>query len=91
STITNYEGNDSVEIDIDKLVVNGKAVSSYTFNKDYYFMMGDNRHNSADSRYWGFVSEDYIVGEASFIWMSWDTNGSFLNKIRWGRLFNGIE
>ncbi|MEQ9261919.1 MAG: signal peptidase I, partial [Owenweeksia sp.] len=47
STITNYEGNDSVEIDIDKLVVNGKAVSSYTFNKDYYFMMGDNRHNSA--------------------------------------------
>lgn len=93
STITNYDGNESVTIDLTSgnLTIDGQAVSSYTFKKDYFFMMGDNRHNSADSRYWGFVSEDYIVGEASFIWMSWDTNGSFLNKIRWNRLFNGIE
>lgn len=93
STITNYDGNESVTIDIEggSLIVNGETLSSYTFNKDYFFMMGDNRHNSADSRYWGFVSEDYIVGEASFIWMSWDTNGSFLNKVRWNRLFNAIE
>lgn len=91
STIQNYEGNESVEINEDKLVVNGETLTSYTFKKDYYFMMGDNRHASDDSRYWGFVPEDNIVGEASFIWMSWDANGSFLNRIRWGRLFNGIK
>ena len=91
STISNYEGHDSVEIDIDKLKINGEEVSEYTFLKDYYFMMGDNRHASDDSRYWGFVPEDNIVGEASFIWMSWDTNGSFFNKVRWSRLFDGIE
>ncbi|MEQ9466501.1 MAG: signal peptidase I [Ekhidna sp.] len=91
STITNYEGNESVEIDIDKLKVNGEELTEYTFKKDYYFMMGDNRHASDDSRYWGFVPEDNIVGEASFIWMSYDTNASFFNKIRWSRLLNGIE
>ncbi|WP_420578076.1 signal peptidase I [Ekhidna sp.] len=91
STISNYEGLESVEIDIDVLKINGKEVSEYTFLKDYYFMMGDNRHASDDSRYWGFVPEDNIVGEASFIWMSWDTNGSFFNKVRWSRLFDGIE
>jgi signal peptidase I len=58
---------------------------------DYFFMMGDNRHNSADSRFWGFVPEDHIVGKAVFIWMSWDTNGTFLNKIRWNRLFRLIH
>lgn len=91
STIRNYEGHDEVGIDIDKLFINGESVSEYTFKKDYYFMMGDNRHNSEDSRYWGFVSEDFIVGEASFIWMSLDDKGSFLSKIRWSRLFKGIE
>ena len=54
-------------------------------------MMGDNRHNSADSRFWGFVPEDHIVGKAVFIWMSWDTNGSFFSKIRWSRLMNVIH
>ena len=91
STISSYEGNDSVEIDADKLKVNGEEVTEYTFKKDYYFMMGDNRHASDDSRYWGFVPENNIVGEASFIWMSYDTNANFFNKVRWSRLFNSIK
>ncbi len=92
STIKNYEGHDEVEITVDQLKIDGKELSSYSFKKDYYFMMGDNRHNSADSRYWGFVSEDHIVGEASFIWMSWDSNASsFFSRLRWERLFKGIE
>ncbi len=91
STIESYDGNESVEVGEETLTVNGEQVTSYTFNKDYYFMMGDNRHASDDSRYWGFVPEDNIVGEASFIWMSFDADASFLNKVRWSRLFNGIE
>lgn len=91
STIVDYEELGDVKVEVDKLIIDGKAVSSYTFKKDYYFMMGDNRHNSADSRFWGFVPEDYIVGEASFIWMSLDDKASFLNKVRWNRLFNGIK
>ncbi len=91
STIENYEELDEVKIDLDKLFINGQQVSSYTFTKDYYFMMGDNRHNSADSRYWGFVPEDFVVGEASFIWMSMDERGSFLSKIRWDRIFKAID
>jgi signal peptidase I len=54
-------------------------------------MMGDNRHDSDDSRFWGFVPEDHIVGKALFIWMSWDDNAPFFSKIRWGRLFRGIN
>jgi signal peptidase I len=91
STIRNYEDLDDVEIRDRKLIIDGSEVSTYTFGKNYYFMMGDNRHNSEDSRYWGFVSEDFVVGEASFIWMSLDDKGSFLNKIRWSRLFQGIK
>lgn len=91
STIENYEDLDDVKIELDKLFIDGQEVSTYTFSKDYYFMMGDNRHNSADSRYWGFVPEDYVVGEASFIWMSLDETKPFLRKIRWDRLFKGID
>lgn len=91
STIEDYEDLEDVVIKDDKLLINGQEVSEYTFTKDYYFMMGDNRHNSEDSRYWGFVPEDYVVGEASFIWMSMDDKGSFLSKIRWSRLFNPIH
>jgi signal peptidase I len=91
STIENYEGHDKVEIDIDQLVIDGESIAEYTVQKDYYFMMGDNRHNSEDSRYWGFVSEDFIVGEASFIWLSLDNNKGLLEKVRWSRLFQGIE
>jgi signal peptidase I len=58
---------------------------------NYYFMMGDNRHDSADSRYWGFVPEDHIVGKALFVWMSWDDGADFIHKIRWSRLFRGVD
>ncbi|MEM9325542.1 MAG: signal peptidase I [Bacteroidota bacterium] len=91
TTIEDYENAGTVAVVDGKLQIDGQAVVEYEFTKDYYFMMGDNRHNSQDSRYWGFVSEDYIVGEASFIWMSADSNKSLLSRIRWGRLFNGID
>ena len=86
----NKEGN-KVEQKDGKIFINGKEAGEYTFKMDYYFMMGDNRHNSADGRFWGFVPEDHIVGKAVFIWMSWDTDGSFLSKIRWNRLFHTIH
>lgn len=91
STIEDYEELDDIEIKDNQLIIDGNPVSQYTFRKDYYFMMGDNRHNSEDSRYWGFVPADFVVGEASFIWMSFDDSGSFFSKIRWNRLFNGIN
>tara|TARA_Y100001972_G_scaffold129212_1_gene195266 strand:+ start:7585 stop:9018 length:1434 start_codon:yes stop_codon:yes gene_type:complete len=91
STIEDYEELDDVVIRDNQLIIDGKAVSQYTFTKDYYFMMGDNRHNSEDSRYWGFVPGDFVVGEASFIWMSFDDSGSLFSKIRWNRLFKGID
>ncbi|MEI6594901.1 MAG: signal peptidase I [Bacteroidota bacterium] len=86
-----YENNPSFEMKNGKFYIEGKEVVSYKFKFNYYFMMGDNRHNSADSRFWGFVPEDHIVGKALFIWMSWDTNGSGLSKVRWDRLFHGIN
>ena len=86
-----YEYNDEVKIADGKLEIDGQPVTSYTFKQDYYFMMGDNRHNSEDSRFWGFVPADHIVGKALFIWMSIDPNGGFVNKIRWSRLFNLIR
>jgi signal peptidase I len=85
-----YEGNKVEKIGNDWLI-NGKKATTYTFKMNYYWMMGDNRHQSADSRIWGFVPEDHIVGKALFIWMSLDSNGSWFNKIRWNRLFSGIN
>lgn len=85
-----YEGNKLQVID-SVIYINGSPADKYTFNMDYYWMMGDNRHNSADSRYWGFVPEDHIVGKAYFIWLSLDKDKSFLSKIRWNRMFRFIH
>lgn len=91
STIVQYDHNENASIENGKLFIDGKEVSQYTFNQNYYFMMGDNRHNSLDSRYWGFVPEDHIVGKAFFIWLSIDRSADFFNKIRWNRFFQLIE
>lgn len=85
-----YEENDLTVKD-QKIFINGKEATSYTFKMDYYFMMGDNRHNSQDGRFWGFVPEDHIVGKAVFIWLSLDKDKSFLSKIRWSRMFRLIH
>ncbi len=90
-TIQLYEHNDDVKIENGKVLIDGKEVTEYTFKQDYYFMMGDNRHNSLDSRFWGFVPEDHIVGKAFFIWLSIDKNADFIHKIRWSRFFNLIR
>lgn len=89
--IKDYEQNEKVNISGGKLTIDGKQVREYTFKQDYYFMMGDNRNNSLDSRYWGFVPEDHIVGKGFFIWLSLDQYGSFLNRIRWSRFFKPIR
>lgn len=89
--IRDYDHNGDVKVEKDKLWIDGKEVSTYTFKQNYYFMMGDNRHNSLDSRYWGFVPEDHIVGKAFFIWLSIDKYAGFFNKIRWSRFLKVID
>jgi len=87
-----YENNPDFSMVDGKFYLNGKEIKTYTFKQNYYFMMGDNRHNSADSRFWGFVPEDHIVGKALFIWLSLDPNPeNIFSKIRWKRLFRGIN
>lgn len=85
-----YEHND-LRIEGDKIFVNNVLADSYTFKMNYYWMMGDNRHKSADSRYWGFVPEDHIVGKPKFIWLSIDKEAKGFKKIRIGRMFMKIR
>lgn len=85
-----YEGN-QLEVKNNQIYINGKLAHRYTFKLDYYWMMGDNRHNSADSRYWGFVPEDHIVGKPIFIWWSSDPDRKGFKGIRWNRLFRLVD
>lgn len=74
-----------------KVLLNGEPITQYTFKQSYYWMMGDNRGNSEDSRFWGYVPENHIVGKPVFIWMSWDSNANgFMNKVRWERVFTTV-
>ncbi len=90
--IGEYEGND-LKVNGDEIRINGQVATTYTFKQNYYWMMGDNRHNSLDSRYWGFVPADHIVGKPIFIWMSIDgINDGIKNwSIRWDRLFTTVS
>ncbi|MFH6971970.1 signal peptidase I [Flavobacterium petrolei] len=88
--ITDYENND-LKVNGSEIRINGEIATTYTFKQNYYFMMGDNRHNSEDSRYWGFVPENHIVGKPIFIWLSIDPNGKGINKIRWDRVFTTVS
>ncbi len=85
-----YEGND-LQVKNGAIYINGTLTDKYTFKMDYYWMMGDNRHNSADSRYWGFVPEDHIVGKPIFIWWSSDPDRHGISGIRWSRLFSIVD
>ena len=85
-----YEGND-VQVKNGAIYINGTLTDKYTFKMDYYWMMGDNRHNSADSRYWGFVPEDHIVGKPIFIWWSSNPDRHGISGIRWSRLFSIVD
>ncbi len=88
--IRTYEGN-TLEVADGNILINGKVTTSYTFKLDYYWMMGDNRHNSLDSRYWGFVPEDHIVGKPIFIWWSSDPDRHGFSGIRWNRIFRLVD
>ena len=89
--IKNHEGLEKVDLKEGQVYVAGQPINEYTFSQNYYFMMGDNRHASYDSRFWGFVPEDHIVGKPLFLWMSVDHHQDLLDKIRWSRIFNLIE
>ena len=88
--ISEYEGN-KVYAKGNQVYINGKVAATYTCKQNYYWMMGDNRNNSIDARRWGFVPENHIVGKPVFIWMSWNTHGKGINKIRWDRVFTTVH
>jgi signal peptidase I len=85
-----YEKND-LKVKNDTIYINGKPAKYYVFKMNYYFMMGDNRHNSLDSRFWGMVPEDHIIGKPIFIWLSLNEHETFLKKIRWERMFKRVK
>ena len=87
--ITAYEHN-TLEQKDGKVFINGQPATTYTFKQDYFFMLGDNRHGSADSRFWGFVPNDHIVGKPVMVWMSMDPDGAFPMNIRWDRLISFV-
>ncbi len=90
--VSQYEHNKNITWGTDGMILqDGKPLTSYTIQQNYYWMMGDNRHNSEDSRFWGFVPEDHIVGKAVLIWLSLDPFGDATHKVRWSRLFSTIE
>ena len=88
--IKEYEHHE-LSTEAEKIYIDGKLADSYTFEQNYYWMMGDNRHNSEDSRYWGYVPFDHVVGKPVFVWFSWDSYGKGLDKIRWERLFTTVH
>jgi signal peptidase I len=92
--IKNYENND-LTINGDAIFINGEKADSYTFKQDYYWLVGDNRHNSLDARYWGYVPFDHVLGKPVMIWFSWDANaaslGAKLKSIRWDRMFTTVH
>jgi signal peptidase I len=88
--IEKYENNE-VNINGSTILINGKKAYSYTFKMNYYWMMGDNRHNSLDSRFWGYVPEDHIVGKAMITWFSTDSGKDMFHKVRWNRIFKPIN
>ncbi len=85
--IQKYENHRKVSIENNQLLIDGAPVKQYTFKQDYYFMMGDNRHNSLDSRFWGFVPHDHIIGKAAVVWLSMAYNKPLSKRIRWNRWF----
>jgi len=85
-----YEGNE-LALEGEEILINKKVVTTYTFQMDYYFMMGDNRHNSSDSRFWGFLPEDHIVGKATSVVLSLNKKAKIQTKYRWSRFFKKIE
>lgn len=88
--IGEYENND-LKVTGNEIRINGQIATTYTFKQNYYWMMGDNRHNSLDARYFGYTPENHIVGKPVFIWMSIDPNGKGFNKIRWDRVFTTVS
>ena len=97
STITLYKRaiefyeNNKVEVKGNAVFINQKKAGHYVFKQDYYWMMGDNRHNSLDSRFWGYVPIDHVIGKAMITWMSVDSTASGLNWIRWNRILKVIK
>ncbi len=91
-----YEGSEmgidnTISLNGTQVLLNGEPFNSYTFKQNYYWMMGDNRHNSEDSRSWGYVPYNHVVGKPVFVWLSLDQNASGFDKIRWDRMFTTVK